>query len=238
MKSYFDNLRPFEKRVVVAGAALFFVVFNLVFVRPYFSQWSVVQDRMWQAQRKLRLYNAAIADKPKYQRLVNELTAGGGAVVPAEEQAHNFATTVQSQAAANNVRLTSTGRMATHTNQTFLEQTQPISFQSGEQQLVDFLYNLGANNSLIRVRALNLGPEPAHHELAGSITLVASYQKSASSKPAATAAPAKSTGPVVTTKPGPANQVAKGQNLPKTPPGVIRPPQYVPGKEPSTAKVP
>ncbi|HWX20189.1 MAG TPA: hypothetical protein VN578_09830 [Candidatus Binatia bacterium] len=236
MKSYLDNLRPFEKRVVVAGAALFFVVFNVVFVRPYFSEWGTVQDRMWQAQRKLKLYNAEIADMPKYQRLVAELQAGGGSAVPAEDQAHNFSVTVQSQAAASNVHITQTSRITTHTNnQTFLEQSQTISIQSGEQQLVDFLYNLGASNSLIRVRALNLGPEPAHHELAGSITLMASYQKNAPAKTAAPAASAKPTGPVVTSKPGPTTTT---QSPPQKKPGVIQPLPYIPGKEPSTAKTP
>ena len=39
MKTYLDNLRPLEKRVVVGVAVMAFVVFNLWFVVPHFSDW-------------------------------------------------------------------------------------------------------------------------------------------------------------------------------------------------------
>ena len=40
MKSAFDrlNLRPFERRLVVAVGTVVFVVLNLVFVWPYFDE--------------------------------------------------------------------------------------------------------------------------------------------------------------------------------------------------------
>ena len=236
MKSYLDNLRPFEKRVVVAGAALFFVVFNLVFVRPYFSQWGAVQERMFQAQRKLGMYNGEIGEMPKYKMWVEQLTAGGGSAVPADDQAHNFSVTVQSQAAASNVHISQTSRIGSHTNATFLEQNQTISINSGEQQLVDFLYNLGASNSLIRVRALNLGPEPAHHELAGSITLVASYQKTTSAKPASGGAKPAGTA-AAANPPSPAPPLAATQSSPNKQSG-FHPLPYIPGREPQKAKSP
>jgi hypothetical protein len=76
----------------------------------------------------------------------------------------------------------------TRTNQFFLEQSQTITVQSGEQQLVDFLFNLGSGNSLIRVRDLGLHPDAPHQQLAATIRLVASFQKNPTTKPAAPAA--------------------------------------------------
>ncbi|MBI3882036.1 MAG: hypothetical protein HY301_18490, partial [Verrucomicrobia bacterium] len=52
-----------------------------------------------------------------------------------------------------------------------------ITTNSGEKELVDFLFKLGANNSLIRVRDLTVQPDPSQTRLAGTIMLVASYQK-------------------------------------------------------------
>jgi len=54
---------------------------------------------------------------------------------------------------------------------------------------VDFLYNLGSGNSLIRVRDLSLRPDPPRQQLSGNVKLVASYQKNPSKKPAPAAKP-------------------------------------------------
>jgi len=74
------------------------------------------------------------------------------------------------------------GRISSGTNQFFLEQSQNISVQSGEQQLVDFLYNLGSGNSLIRVRDLTLRPDPPRQNLSATVKLVASFQKKTAGK--------------------------------------------------------
>lgn len=189
MKTYLDNLRPFEKRVVVGGMALFFLVFNFVFVWPHFSDLGGVNWRMEQAQIKLKRYQNEIVDMDKYKRMVAQLE-GEGLAVPPEEQTHNFAISVQTQAAQSRVAIVGTSRPSSSTNQFFIEQSESIQVQGGEPQLVDFLYNLGSGNSLIRVRDLSLGPDPPHHELVGNVKLVASYQKKVSAKPAAPAAQA------------------------------------------------
>ena len=44
-------------------------------------------------------------------------------------------------------------------------------------QLVDFLYKLGDDASMIRVRDLVLRADPAHQHLNANILLVASFQK-------------------------------------------------------------
>ena len=182
------NLRPFEKRLVVGVAAFLFIVINVWLVLPYFGELTKVQGRMEDAQKKLKRYNTEISQIPKLERLVKQLE-GEGLAVPLEDQALHFSTAIQSQAAASGVGIQQTGRLITRTNLYFLEQSQTIATLSGEQQLVDFLYNLGAGNSLIRVRDLALRPDPPRQALSANIKLAANYQKKAPVKGATTPAP-------------------------------------------------
>jgi hypothetical protein len=94
---------------------------------------------------------------------------------------------VNAQAGQSGVRFLGTpGRIITVTNQFFIEKSQNFSVQGGEKQMVDFLYTLGSGESLIRVRDLGIRAEPAHHELVGTVKLVASYQKKTPTRPGAT----------------------------------------------------
>ena len=189
---YWSNLRPFEKRVVVGFGALFFVVLNFLFVIPHFSDLSAVQDRMGDAQRKLARYQNEIDHTNAYLGQLRQFQ-GENSDVPAEEQSMQFANTVNIQAGQSGVHISSAAHINTQTNQFFLEKTQSLGVQSGEQQLVEFLYNLGSGSSQIRVRDLNVRPDPPRQQLAAQITLVASYQKKNAPRPAerpGTAAPA------------------------------------------------
>ena len=105
MKSgYWDNLRPFEKRVVVGVAALFFVVLNFLFVFPYFKEWNQIDDRMFQARRKLRMYSEEVSKTNTYWIKVREMEKAG-LEVPPEEQVRHFANTIDSQAGKSGVHL-------------------------------------------------------------------------------------------------------------------------------------
>ncbi len=184
MKGYWENLRPFEKRVVVGVATGLFAIFNVWFVFPHFADWDKMNVRIAAAQRTLATREAEIAQKPSYELQLKKLQSEG-LDVPAEEQALQFTRTVSDEMAKSGVNPQSAGRIMTRTNQFFLEQTQTINVQSGEQQLVDFLYNLGSGSSLIRVRDLSLHPDPqTRQQLAATVKLVASYQKNPTSKPA------------------------------------------------------
>ncbi|HEV2392477.1 MAG TPA: hypothetical protein VG146_08960 [Verrucomicrobiae bacterium] len=185
MNEYWNNLRPFEKRVVVAAGALLFIVLNLLFVFPHFSDLSVMQARHEEAELKIAKFEAEIAQTNAYMRGIREL-ASEGSDVPAEEQGFQFANTVQMQAGQSGVHPTSNSTTKTTTNQFFIEKSQSIGVQAGEEQLVNFLYNLGSGNSQIRVRDLNLRPDAPRQQLMGSVTLVASYQKTTTAKPGRT----------------------------------------------------
>ena len=89
---------------------------------------------------------------------------------------------------------------------------------TSEAQLVDFLYKLGDGNSLIRVRALSLRPDPPRQNLGGNITLIASYQKKPSVRPASAPAPATAPVPAGTVKTNkPPTLVVPAASKPATP---------------------
>jgi type II secretory pathway component PulM len=194
MKGYFARLSPTERRFVVGVGVLLFIVLNVWLVPPKIAEWKQVQDRMFKARRSMRLYETAINDKPRLERLVRELESEGQDV-PFEDQATRLLETIRSQAVSSGASFLGNTRTTTRTNQFFVEQLQTVSLQSGEKPLVDFLYTLGEGNSLIRVRDLSLRPQDANRQqgLAASVTLVASYQKKPSTRPAPTATKAPAT---------------------------------------------
>ena len=59
---------------------------------------------------------------------------------------------------------------------------------TGESELIDFLYNMGSGGSLVRVRDLSVSPDAGQYKLSGRVTLTASLQKKAA--PVAAAKPA------------------------------------------------
>jgi hypothetical protein len=200
MMGYLDrlNLRPFEKRLVVGVGAVLFVVLNAWFVFPHFSDLSQARERRTEALKKLERWQVEIDQKAKYDAGIKQF-AKEGLEVPAEDQVNQFSRAIQEQQARSGVGLNNFGRTVTSTNQFFLELTQQgLSIQSGEAQLVDFLYSLGSGNSLIRVRDLTLRPDPPRQQLSGTVKLVASFQKNPPKKAAPAASPASGKAKMVT----------------------------------------
>jgi hypothetical protein len=195
---YWNSLKPFEKRVVVGFGVLFFVVLNFLFVIPHFSDLATVHDRMGDAQRKLARYENEISQTNVYAMGLREFEKENSDVPP-EDQWLQFANTVQSQAGQSGVHIASVSHINTQTNQFFLEKSQSLSVQSGEQQLVSFLYDLGSGNSQIRVRDLSVRPDPPRQQLVAQVKLVASYQKRATARPASRTVAASNTNPSVST---------------------------------------
>ena len=179
MKGYFDklNLRPFEKRMIVVVASVLFLFLNWWFVFPHFSDWTKVQARVAKARRTLETFQHEVQQTNTVWRSVKQLESEGFSV-PAEDQMLHFANTREAVAGQSSVAIGQTSKVTTRTNQFFLELTQTISLSTKEQQLVDFLYNLGSSNSLIRVRDLSLRTDAPRQNLNANVKLVASYQKS------------------------------------------------------------
>jgi hypothetical protein len=175
MKGYWDNLRPFEKRVLVGVGALFFIVLNLLFVFPHFSDLNAMHYRMLGVQRKLQDYQSEIAQTNVYVAGLLKMGIGGSAV-PSEEQDFQFANTINTQVIKSGVHPSQGGSTKTDTNQFFLTKSQSVIVQGTELALVDFLYQLGVGSSQIRVRDLSLRPDPLRQQLVAGLKLVASYQ--------------------------------------------------------------
>jgi len=169
-----------ERRLAVGVIVIVIVVLNWVYIWPHFSDWSKLSGRLEAAQRNLRLYQQARAQIPALQAKVYKLQQGGNAV-PQEDMAINLLQTIQQQAADSHVGIINTAHQTSNTNDAFfVEQSQNIQVIGNDEQLVDFLYKLGSGPSMIRVRDLELQPDPPHQHLAANIELVASYQKNAS----------------------------------------------------------
>jgi hypothetical protein len=200
MRKFFDRLSPLERRFLIGFAVIVFIVINWVFVKPHFNDWNLVEARLQKAKDTMVTFNTEIAKKPEYERQI-ALLEKEGAPVQQEDQASDFMRNIQSQAVLSHVGLLSTTpQQNSRTNQFFLEKIMAITVQTGEKELVDFVYNLGAGGSMIRVRDLSLRPDANRQQLAGTIRLVASYQKKVPAgpggparRPAAPAATASNT---------------------------------------------
>ena len=176
MKEYFARLNPMERRFVVVVGLLLFLVVNLVWVRPHFSDWGATKARLEQARSTLKLFEAGINQIPALQEQVHSLESED-ASVPAQEHSVEFLRTIQDQAGRSHVTIRDYGHQTTKTNQFFIDQLLTITVEAGEQQLVDFLYQLGSGNSLIRVQSFLLNPNQPRQLLEARIGLLASYQR-------------------------------------------------------------
>jgi Tfp pilus assembly protein PilO len=176
VRKYFAQLRPLERRLAVAVLVVLFLVLNYVFIWPHFSDWSQLNTRLKNARATLASRQATIAQAANYAVLVKKMEGQGGVVAP-EDQAINFIRTIDSQSARSGVGIVNMSRQMTRTNEFFVEVAQSINVTAGDQQLVDFLYKLGSDASMIRVHDLELQPDPAHQHLNANIRLIASYQK-------------------------------------------------------------
>lgn len=186
MKKYFDQLQPTERRLMVGVMVVVFLVLNFVYIWPHFSDWSKLSARKSGAHTKLGLYQSATNMIPELQTDVRKYESAGGGVA-SEDQAINLMRTIQAQAAASGFGIQNFSRSITHTEDPFfIEQAQNIVVVAQEDQLVNFLYKLGSGSSMIRVRDLEMQPDPPHQRLHANILLVASYQKNPGASPAKT----------------------------------------------------
>jgi type II secretory pathway component PulM len=179
MKKFFAQLRPLERRLAVGVLVVFILVLNWVFIWPHFSDWSNLRHRLDDARTKLKLYQTTISQTSNYEAQVKGFESQGEFVAP-EDQSINFLRTIQSQALASQVQMGNMSHPLTRTNDAFfVQQIQNINVTAADDELVDFLYKLGSDVSMIRVLDLELQPDPPRQKLNANIKLVASYQRSA-----------------------------------------------------------
>jgi Tfp pilus assembly protein PilO len=189
MKSLFDrlNLRPQERRLVVIVGLIVFVLLNMWFVWPYFGEWGLLAAKMQKSRDTLAKYQAEIARRPEYEKRRADLESIGSQMLADDLELQRIVTT---HAATAGVQITRTDPRArvsgTRTNQFFQEQTLSIDFSTGGKELVDFLVGIASGNSMIRIRQMNVKPDPSQTRLTGNIIFIGNYQ----GRPASTNAPA------------------------------------------------
>lgn len=212
LSASFARLSSLERRFIVLVLVVIFIVINLLFVLPHFNDLTKIDTRFGEADSKLDKYQKEISQVSFYQTNIKKWE-GEGASVPQEDQSVSFLTAIQAQAAQSSVTLLANNRQPPRTNQFFVELGQALTTQSGESQLVDFLYNLGAGTSLIRARALSIRPDQPRTGLNATMTLVASFQKKPTPRaaPAATKSPAPTTATTPAAKPAAAPVVSTGK---------------------------
>ena len=210
-KSFFDRwgLSPQERRLVVIVGIVVFIVLNFWLIIPKFGEFGRLQTETEKIQtQQLEKYKAEIANRPVYEAKIRELMKTSGGDVPSEEAALRIYDEVNAQAALAGVNLTSispVNRGGGKTNAFFEEASVSIQYNTGEKELIDFLYRIADRDLLIRAKTMTAQPDPTQTRLQGSMQLVKSYQR----KPPPKAAPAKPT----------AAAPARATNVPpKTPP--------------------
>jgi hypothetical protein len=196
MNEFWARLNSTERRFVVGVAVVFFLVINIVWVWPHFADWGNTKGRMAAARTRLVTYETGTNLMPDLKKKIDKYQ-GQGQIVPAEDQGLQFARVVQNQTTLYGIvpqnmtirKEASTG--GTTNNSFFVDQVATMRLDTTEKQLVDFLYSIGVgSNSLIRVKALSVQPDPSHQRLSVGVTLAASYQR----KAIASAAPAAAAG--------------------------------------------
>ena len=187
--AYFSRLNSGERFIIIVVIIAVFAAINVFFIFPYFGKWGKITSRKDTAQSTLQKYENMIGQTTLLSNQIAKLE-GENASVPPEDQAINFLTAIQNQAVQSHVTVLTSTRQPERTNDSyFVERAQTLTTTSGEKELVDFLYNLGAGNSLIRVRALSIRtdrPDASRSALNSTVTLIASFQK----KPATRTVPA------------------------------------------------
>ncbi|MCD6337961.1 MAG: type II secretion system protein M [Verrucomicrobia bacterium] len=180
-ESTFSKLRPGERRLVLGVGTVVFLLFNLLYLWPQASQWGETSEALAAARKKLETYQAEIAQSEARKKRLRELKGRGLALLP-QEQALQLMRAVQKHADRFGVTITQTRTAppsaAARTNLFFDERAVNVGIQCDTQALVDFLYALGADESMIRVRDMEIHPNPQRYHLQGNLTLVANYQKS------------------------------------------------------------
>lgn len=181
MNKYLSRLNPLERRFVVGVTVVVFIVLNFMFVWPHFGDRLRYKARLNRARDTLGQFNDEIAHMKTYETQVKALESEG-ASVPEEDQAIDFMRTLNTQAIRSGINNMNSTPQPTRTNQFFIEVSRSVNIQTTEEALVNFLYSLGEESSMIRVRGLTLRPDPQRMQLIANITLVASYQKKAPSR--------------------------------------------------------
>jgi type II secretory pathway component PulM len=192
MNAWFDrlNLQPQERRMVLVGIVVVALLLNYWLIWPYVGEHSKVMRELDEVGRVENRYRAETGKTNAYVTRLKDLQTRG-AQVAGDDAANRLQAVINSEASVAGVQLnrvvpsTVAARSGNNqTNQFFDDLQVTVDLVSGENELVNFLYRLGAGDSMVRVRDVsNLRLDPTQTRLQATLTLVASVQKKASAPP-------------------------------------------------------
>lgn len=187
-KNFFDqlNLRPNERRIVIIVGVVVFIVLNAWFVWPHFTDFSNSRNLIDKGKRdymdhleKIQRDTRPGGTRAQIQSLMKE----EGSDLEDQPKEIQLTRKVQEKAPQYGVtvlqyRDIQTTALSGKTNEFFEEKSLSIAVQSGESNLVNFLYDMGNDPAMIRVRELHLKPaDQNRYRLAGDVLLTANFQK-------------------------------------------------------------
>ena len=179
------NLRPQEKRIIFVIGIIVFVVLYVVMVLPHFSDWGRLKRQLLATQKEYRDETNEIGRDTDvtngYRKQLAKLEREQKGGVSQFDPSLQLQMTVNAQAPRCGVDIFTRvpgSSSQQKTNEFFDEQTLSLSFEAGESNLVSFLYNIGNDPSMVRIRELHLAPaEAGRYKLKGTILLAADYEK-------------------------------------------------------------
>jgi hypothetical protein len=183
MKNLFDQLqlRPHERRLVVIGAAVLFGVLNLWFVWPHYGDRARVIGRLQGGQVQLESFESEMTLTNQHLTLLQQLENEGAGVLDEDKDITLLATVqrLMREAGVSHGTITHSPRAAVSgTNEFFEQRALSIVLSPNDPEpLVRFLVSLATNEVVLRVKELDLKPDGTQTKLAGSLRVVASFQR-------------------------------------------------------------
>src|SRR6185295_13209516 len=154
------NMTSQERRIVAVVVVVLFAVLNYWFVWPHFKDLKIAQKKLAENREKLALYQTEVARIQPLEAELKKLQESSGARELPAEAFTDFKRVVEGLVQSCRVDVTywSPVNTANTGNNFFMEGNLAIRATVGEKEFVDFLYRLGTNSSMIRVRDLSLAP--------------------------------------------------------------------------------
>lgn len=183
MKNLFDQLqlRPHERRLVVIGLVVLFVVLNMWFVWPHYGDRAQAIRQLAKSNQDVAKYQKELSLTNQYNELLTKLDKEGAGVLAGDKDIALLSTiqTLIRESGVSHSSITPAPRAAFNgTNEFYDQQALSIVLNPNEPEpLIRFLVSLATNEVTLRVRELDLKPDPSKTKLAGSLRVVASFQK-------------------------------------------------------------
>ena len=179
------NVRPEERRMVIAVFFTAFVVFNGLWAWKYLSgstEWNQLDDELADLNKETKGYQKSIkrlsTEKKKWDQYMKELKERNG-----DESGEKFDPFIRVRNMDHWKGINpSSPRRSTSSEESgfdsFEKQEVRARFRTGPRQLMLFLRELGGQREMIRLNTLNLKPaDRDRKEFTGEITIIASLPK-------------------------------------------------------------